>query len=292
MTRFTWSEIRRNNWKTVGLFAIFIVLVALLATGVGAVLNNIIAGWLIGAAFIIGYGAFAYYQGSSIALRMHGAHEAEETQYRQLHNIVEELSIAADIDKPAVYIIEDKALNAFATGIRSDDAAVAVTTGMLRKMDREELSGVIAHELAHIKSNDTKMMLLAGVLVGSIIILADIFFRVSLFGGRDNRGQWIYLVIALAAMILAPIVAQLIKLAVSRKREYAADAQAAQITRNPQGLVKALTKLNEESERLSTSTRSLNHLYINSQLDKDSIMDTWFSTHPPLEDRINRLQEL
>lgn len=287
---FTWTEIRQNNLKTSLLFFVFFGLIAAISTVLGLMFNSLALGWSIGLILFLAYGAFAYYRGSQMALSLNNAQKADERQYRQLHNIVEELSIAASLPKPDVYIINEDAPNAFATGMNPDQSAVAVTTGLLNIMDRDEVSGVIAHELAHIESRDTKTMLIAGVLVGSIVILADIIFHASLFGGND-RGNWVYLIVGILASMLAPLIAQIIKLAVSRKREYAADAKAAQYTRNPEGLASALEKLGSTTKKMDHANRSLNHLYINSELD-GSFFNNLFSTHPPIEDRVKRLRDL
>ena len=183
MSRFTWNEIKQNNIKTTALFIVFFGVIAAISTLIGILMNSLALGWTIGLILFIGYGLFAYYRGSNMALSLNNAEPAPENEYRQLHNIVEELSIAASLPKPDVYIIQDDAPNAFATGMSPDNSAVAVTTGLLQRMNRDELSGVIAHELAHIDSRDTKTMLIAGVLVGSIIILTDILSPASLSGG-------------------------------------------------------------------------------------------------------------
>lgn len=292
MTTFTWNEIRSNNLRTTLLFIAFFFIVAGLATAIGFVLNSLVLGWGIGLVFFCGYGLFAYYRGSNMALSLTGAQPADATQYRTLHNVVEEITIAASIPKPDVYIMEDETPNAFATGMKPEKSAVAVTTGLLDTMDRDELTGVIAHEIAHIKHQDTKTMLIAGVLVGSIAILSDIFFRVSIFGGGRERTNWVFIIIGLLAMILAPVIAELIRLAVSRKREFAADAKAVKYTRNPSGMSGALRKLKQVSKQSKTAPRSLNHMFIRSNLDHKGVMNRLFSTHPPLDERIARVEAL
>lgn len=291
MATFTWTEIRSNNLRTSLLFIAFFAIVAGLATGIGYALGSLILGGGIGITFFSVYGLIAYYNGSNMALSLNGAEVADQSQYRVLHNVVEEIAIAASIPKPDVYIMKDEAPNAFATGMQPDKSAVAITTGLLRDLDRNELSGVIAHEIAHIKHQDTKTMLIAGVLVGSIAILSDLLFRVSIFSER-GRNNWLFILLGIASMILAPVVAELIRLAVSRKREFAADAKAVELTRNPKGLAGALQKLKDATEQMEQSTRSLNHLYIRSELGDSSIMDRLFSTHPPLDDRISKIQSL
>jgi heat shock protein HtpX len=274
------------------LFIAFFFLVAGLATAIGFVLNNLILGWGIGLIFFCGYGLFAYYNGSNMALSLTGAQPADQNEYRTLHNVVEEIAIAASIPKPDVYIMENDTPNAFATGMKPEKSAVAVTTGLLKTMNRDELTGVVAHEIAHIKHQDTKTMLIAGVLVGSIAILSDIFFRVSIFGGGRERNNWVFIIIGLLAMILAPVIAELIRLAVSRKREFAADAKAVEYTRNSSGMSGALRKLKQVSKVSKAAPRSLNHMFIRSNLDDKGLMNRLFSTHPPLDERIARVEAL
>ena len=292
MSTFTWNEIRSNNVRTTLLFLTFFTLIAGLSTAIGFILNSLILGWGIGLIFFCGYGLFAYYRGSNMALSLTGAEPADQSEYRTLHNVVEEIAIAASIPKPEVYIMQNDSPNAFATGMSPEKSAVAVTTGLLQAMDRDELTGVVAHEVAHIKHQDTKTMLIAGVLVGSIAILSDIFFRVSIFGGGRQRNNWVFIIVGLLAMILAPIVAELIRLAVSRKREFAADAKAVEYTRNPNGMSGALRKLKHAQTGMQNTPRSLNHLFIRSDLDDDSFMNKLFSTHPPLDERIQRIESL
>ena len=226
---------------------------------------------------------------------MAGAQKAPESRFNQLHNVVEEVSIAAGIPKPEVYIIHDSMMNAFATGTKPENSAVAITTGLMERLNRDELTGVMAHEVAHIKHNDTRTMLMAGVLVGSVILLSDLVFRTAIFGGgdnRDGRGQLIILVLGLVAMILAPLAAELIKLAISRKREFAADAEAVTITRNPQGLIDALQKLSGQSKKhMKRSSRALNHMYI-TPTETQGWFQKLFSTHPPTEQRIKHLSQM
>lgn len=287
---FTWDAIRSNNLRTAALFLAFFALFAVLSTGIGAIFGDARLGLLLGTIFVIGYGTVAYFQASTIALSLNDAEPADTDAYAQLHNIVEELSIAASLSKPDVYIIHDDAPNAFATGIRRDDRAVAVTTGLLNRMNREEISGVIAHELAHLDHNDTRTMLTAGVLVGAITIMSEIILHSVFFS--DREGNWAFIILGLITAVLAPLAAQIIRLAVSRKREYAADARAVEITRNPDGLASALNTLKAATKPMKQASQSLNHLYINSQLDETSWYDSLFSTHPPLDERIQRIKSL
>jgi heat shock protein HtpX len=244
----------------------------------------------------------SYFGGSSLVLAASGAKEVTAAQAPQLMNVIQELSIAADIPMPRVYIIEDTAPNAFATGRDPKHASVAITTGLLEKLDREELQGVMGHELSHIRNYDIRFTLLVGVLVGSIALLADFFLRFTFWGGgrRSNREsggggglQLIVFVLAIILAILAPFFANLVKLAVSRQREYLADASSVELTRNPYGLERALAKIATDTEVLEVANRATQHLYIVNPIKKfESRAAGLTSTHPPVLDRINRLRAL
>jgi len=294
MKRISFDEVAKNNVKTGILFFLFFGIVLGLGVLTGIILGNPNTGILIAVVIFLIYSAIAWFKGKTIALSLTGAKKAPQQQYQQLHNVVEEISISAGISKPDVYIIEDTSMNAFATGLKPEDSAVAITTGLLNKLDREELTGVIAHEVAHVKLRDTRTMLIAGVLVGSIILLSDIIFRFSLFGGRerDGRMQLILLIVGVVLILLAPLIGQLIKLAISRKREFAADAEAATLTRNPGGLASALQKLSTQHKKtLDNESQALQHMYIIGP-DTKSWLKNLFRTHPPTEQRIERLKEM
>jgi heat shock protein HtpX len=221
----------------------------------------------------------------------------------QLVNVVSEIAIAANIPVPRIYIIDDTAPNAFATGRDPQHASVAITKGLFSKLDREELQGVMAHELSHVRNFDIRFSLMVGVLVGSIALMADLFLRFSFFGGgrrsndRDSGGgggiQILIFVLAILFAILAPIAARLVQLAVSRQREYLADASGVELTRNPVGLERALAKIALDPEPLKEANRATQHLYFENPVkgvsDRSSNL---FSTHPPVLDRINRLRAL
>ena len=220
--------------------------------------------------------------------------------------MVRELTIAADIPMPRVYIINDAAPNAFATGRDPQHASVAITSGLLGKLDREELQGVIGHELSHVRNLDIRFTLLVGVLVGSIALLADFFLRFTFWsgvagggrrrsGGSDSAGglQAIMFVVAIVLAIIAPFFAALVQLAVSRQREYLADASSVELTRDPYGLERALAKIAADPEPLKEANRATQHLYIVNPLKKlGDHSSGLFSTHPPILDRINRLRQL
>ena len=246
----------------------------------------------------------SYFQGDSIVLAASGAKAVTEEELPQLFNVIRELTIAANVPMPRVYTIDDTSMNAFATGRDPEHSSIAVTTGLLSRMDREEVQGVIAHELSHVRNFDIRFSLIVGVLVGSIALLADFFLRFTFWGGRgrsssnDKGGgalQLIVLAVALLLAILAPIAARLVQLAVSRQREYLADASGVELTRNPVGLERALATIAGDTEVLEVANRATQHLYFTNpimKLGQTGETSAWFSTHPPLVDRINRLREL
>ena len=244
----------------------------------------------------------SYYAGDSIVLGVSGAKEVDAKSAPQLLNVVREIAIAANVPMPKVYLIDDSAPNAFATGRDPQHASVAITTGLLEKLDREELQGVMAHELSHVRNYDIRFSLLVGVLVGSIALLADFFLRFTFWGGgnrrsRDREGggglQIVVFVIAIVLAILAPIVARFVQLAVSRQREYLADVAGVELTRNPYGLERALAKIAVDQEALEVANRATQHLYFENPIKKweDRSSGLW-STHPNPLDRINRLRSL
>ena len=244
----------------------------------------------------------AYFSGDSLVLGASAAREVDEQQAPQLVNVVREMSIAANVPPPRVYIIDDSAPNAFATGRDPEHASVAVTTGLLEKLDREELQGVLAHELAHVQNYDIRFSLLVGVMVGSIALLADIIARSALWGGMSRGGRRegsgggaavILLVVGLIVAILAPFFARLVQMAVNRQREFLADATSVELTRNPYGLERALAKIGADQEPLEVANRATQHLYIVNPIKKlDASAMGLFSTHPAIVDRINRLRRL
>ncbi|MSP21878.1 MAG: zinc metalloprotease HtpX [Dehalococcoidia bacterium] len=245
----------------------------------------------------------AYFHGDAIVLAASHARAVEAGSYPQLENVVDELSLAAGIPRPRLYLIDDSAPNAFATGRDPDHASVAVTTGLLDKLDREELQSVIAHELSHVRNLDIRFALLVGVIVGSIALIADMFLRYSFwFGGglRSGRGregnggaQALLFILALVLAIVAPIAARLVQLAVSRQREYLADASGVELTRNPVGLEQALLKISGDTDVLEGANRSTQHMYIVNPIKKfEERSQGLFSTHPPIIERVNRLRAL
>jgi heat shock protein HtpX len=245
----------------------------------------------------------SYFGGDKLVLATSGAKEVTQANAPQLLNVVREMSLAGGTPMPKVYIIEDTAPNAFATGRDPKHASVAITTGLLQKLDREELQGVIAHELGHVRNFDIRFALLVAVLVGSIALMADFFLRFTFWGGgrgrsrdRDGGGGGlaiIMFVVAIVLAILAPIIARFVQLAVSRQREYLADASSVELTRNPRGLERALAKIAGDREVLEVANRATQHLYFTNPIKKFEERSTsMFSTHPSIVDRINRLRQL
>jgi len=245
----------------------------------------------------------SYFAGDQLVLATSGAREVSQQSAPQLMNVVQEMALAAGVPMPKVYIIDDTAPNAFATGRDPEHASVAITTGLLQKLDREELQGVIGHELSHVRNFDIRFALLVAVLVGSIALLADFFLRFTFWGGgrrgggdRDRGGGAliaIVYVIAIVLAIIAPFIARMVQLAVSRQREYLADASSVELTRNPHGLEQALAKIASDKEVLEVANRATQHLYFTNPIKKfEERSSSMFSTHPAIVDRINRLRQL
>ncbi|PCI29981.1 zinc metalloprotease HtpX [Candidatus Wolfebacteria bacterium] len=241
----------------------------------------------------------SYWHSDKIVLKMSGAKQITRDQYFDLWNAVENLSISSGLKMPRVFVIEDKAPNAFATGRDEEHAAVAVTTGLLGILDKSELEGVIAHELAHIKNRDILLMTVVVVLVGSVTLLSDFFLRMTFWGGgrsdnRDGRMQMILMIVGIVLAILAPIIAMIIKLAISRKREFLADASGALMTRYPEGLASALEKISGYHGDMKRANHATAHLYIsspfNSNKSSHGFMTKLFLTHPPVEERLHALR--
>ena len=302
-----YAQISANRRQSLLLVLVVVLLLGALGFTIGFALSGYVEGGIVATGIAVAIALLmslvSYYSGDRIVLAASQAREVSETQAPQLLNVVREISIAANIPPPRVYIIDDSAPNAFATGRDPRHASIAVTTGLLGKLDREELQGVIAHELAHVRNLDIRFALLVGVLVGSIVLLADFFLRFTWFGGGrrserrggDGGGGLIIVVyvIAIVLAILAPFVARLVQLAVSRQREYLADASAIELTRNPSGLESALARISSDQEVLEVANRATQHLYFVNPIKKfEERSSGLFSTHPPLIDRINRLRQL
>ena len=305
-----WEQIRSNQIRSVMLVTIMAILLLAIGYFLGlAFLDNFLVGLIL--AFIV-WGIMlliALFSGDSIILGMSGARKIGPQDHPRLFNVVEEMKIASGLEKmPDVYIIDDPALNAFATGRDPNHASVAITSGLLDKLNRDELQGVIAHEIGHIRNHDIRFMLIASVLVGAIVILAWYGTRILFFSGmsgggrrsssRDGGGgggmaQIIILVAGLILMILAPIIAQLIYLALSRRREYLADASSALYTRYPEGLASALEKLQNNNTQVQKANKATAPMYISNPFYKKGMsINDLFSTHPPLSERIRILRAM
>jgi heat shock protein HtpX len=247
-------------------------------------------------------GVGSYFSGDKLVLAVSGARPVDATTAPQLLNVVQEMAIAANVPMPAVYVIDDTAPNAFATGRDPAHASIAITTGLLEKLDREELQGVIGHEMSHVRNLDIRFSLVVGVMVGAIAILADFFLRFTFWGGgrrsssRDSGGngiQAVILIVAIVLAILAPIISRFIQLAVSRQREYLADASSVALTRNPYGLERALAKIGGDQEVLEVANRGTQHMYFTNPIKKfEARSSGLMDTHPSILDRINRLRQL
>jgi len=289
-----------NRWRTVVLIAVFTAIIALLGYFVGEYFapGGGLAALPFAFALAVGSGLASYFAGDQIILAQSRAREIGPDQEKVLHDVVEALALGLGIPTPKLYVIEDSAPNAFATGRDPRHASVAVTRGLLDKMDRTELEGVIAHELSHVGNRDIRVMLLVTILVGTVALLADWMWR-SFFwtrGGRrerDGGGNAIIAVIAIALALLTPIIATLIQLAVSRQREFLADASGALLTRYPSGLASALRKIAADPEPLEVANKATASLYIANPLkDAPAFFDHLFDTHPPIEERIRRLEAM
>lgn len=301
-----YDQIGQNRRNSVLLALAVIVLLGLLGLFIGWGVTGDPRAALPSTAIAITVGLVAslvsYYLGDSIVLSVSGAKEVDEKSQPQLINVVREMAVSAGVPMPKVYLIDDTAPNAFATGRDPQHASVAITIGLLQKLDREELQGVIGHEMSHVRNFDIRFSLMVGVLVGSIALMADFFLRFTFWGGgrrssnRDSGGgglQVIVFVIAIVLAILAPIVARFVQMAISRQREYMADASGVELTRNPVGLERALAKIALDPEPLEVANRATQHLYFENPVKGVSGRSSnLFSTHPPVLDRINRLRQL
>jgi len=299
-----YAQIAANRRNSVLLVGLVVVILAGLGYTIGYLLSGdpsgavVVTGLAVLGAGLMSVGAYA--AGDQLVLAASAARPVDEQTAPQLMNVVRELSIAANIPMPKVYLINDTAPNAFATGRDPAHASIAVTRGLLEKLDREELQGVIGHELSHIRNYDIRFALLVGVLVGSVALLADMFLRSTSWtdGRRSNRragggGAALLVLIALVLAIVAPPAARLVQLAVSRQREYLADAASVELTRNPYGLERALAKIAADREVLEVANRATQHLYFTNPVKKwEERSSALWSTHPPIVDRINRLRAL
>lgn len=249
----------------------------------------------IAAAISVVMALVSYYGGDKIALMSAGAVEVTKTENAYLYNMVENLCIAGGVKKiPRVYVIQDPSINAFATGRDPDHASIAVTTGALKRLENEELEGVLAHELSHITNYDIRLMTVVIVLVGAIALIADLFrFGFHSSDSEGSKGGGALAIIGLVLIILSPIIAELIKLAVSRRREFLADASGALLTRFPEGLARALEKIRDQNQPMAGANHATAHLFLDNPFRKrGEQISGWFSTHPPIDERIKALRTM
>ncbi len=288
-----YNQIAANKRKTVLMMVLFVALVG----GMGWLFGEYSGQPAITPYVLIGAGVYAllsYFAGSKMALTMNGAHEIQKRDNPRLWRIVENLAITEGLPMPKVYIIDDPAPNAFATGRNPNNAVVGATTGILDVLDDKELEGVMAHELGHVKNYDIRVSMVAFALVAVISIIADIMLRMTWFKDHDDDnsgGGQIFFVLGIAGAILAPLVATMIQLAISRRREYLADATGALATRYPEGLASALEKIGAYGSTLRRQNASTAHLFFANPL-KGKSLATLFSTHPPIKDRVKQLRQM
>lgn len=298
-----YTHIASNERKTWLLMLVFFVVVILLGFVFSQALGDSkILYYAVGFSIISSF--ISYWYSDKIVLTMSNAHPLTQESNLEIYRLVENLCITAGLPVPKIYLIDDTAPNAFATGRNAEHAAIAMTTGLVQKLEKTELEGVIAHELSHIGNRDILVATIATVLVGVVVLLADFFLRWSVFGGRrrsdDNQPAQIQIIITIAALvlaILAPLFASLLQLAISRKREFLADADGAMLTRYPEGLARALEKISQDQEPLEVANRATAHLYFASPFKEDSGKKVGFFTkvfmsHPPVEERVAALRGL
>jgi heat shock protein HtpX len=301
-----YEQIARNKRDSVMLMGVIVMILLALGYVIGRAYwgTNSAGIGLLGAfgIFAILWSIISYYAGAGMALAVSGAREVTHEQEPQLWNVVEEMAVAGGMPMPKVYVIESDAANAFATGRDPKHAAVAVTRGLLQRLNREELQGVIGHEMSHVRNYDIRFATLVGIMVGMIALIADFFLRSAFWGGGRRRGSdsgggnaaAIFFLIALALAVVAPIFAYIVQFAISRRREYLADASGVELTRNPVGLADALEKIAADPVPLQSANRATAHLYIANPLKgkKDKERAGLFDTHPPIQERIRILRAM
>lgn len=312
------AENKRTSLMLVAIFVLFIVALAFTLAlalllmmdpdrAAGIQLKRGLGVGAVAGAIALGVSFLSYFTGDQLILGVQGAHEIQHTDDPQLFNVVEEMAIAAGLPMPKVYLIDDPSPNAFATGRDPAHASVAITTGLRTKLTRDELQGVIAHEMSHVRNYDIRLMLLLAVLIGTVTMLSDFFWQALRWGPRGNSSSdtddsqnksgsqllmIVVFVLALLFSLLAPLLASMLQFAVSRQREYLADASGVELTRNPEGLANALKKLTADPTPLKNLNRGTAHLFIVNPIKKFAALDTVFASHPPIESRIERLLSL
>jgi len=294
------DEVRSNKIKSWILIFVFMILIGFLGAIIGILYGSIYFGLAIALLFGMIYSLIGFFSGNSMILAMTKAKPVTKKEYPYLYNTVEAVAISASIPTPKAYVIDDSALNAFATGRNHETASITVTTGLLKTMNRQELEGVVAHEMSHIKNYDIRVMMLAAVLIGIVTLLSDFLLRSFLWGGgrnRDSKGGnigIILIVVGLVLAVLSPIIGEMIRLAISRKREFMADANGAILTRYPPGLASALRKIASDPDPfVDHANKATAHLFISTPFrNKKGFVSKLFMTHPPIEERIKRLEAM
>ena len=287
-----YSAISQNKRNTLLIMAVFVAIIGVLGVFVGMYFDNYALAPIIAVSALI-YAMIQYFAAGKLAMAMTGAQEIQKQHAPELWRVVENLAITSGMPMPKVYIIQDPAPNAFATGRDPQHAIVGVTTGLLDIMDKRELTAVMAHEMSHVRNYDIRVSMIAFGLVSAIGLIADIVLRSMFYGGGDSRDRNvhpIFLIVGLIVVILAPILATITQLAVSRQREYLADASGMLLTRDAEGLANALEKLKTYGQPMQKQSSSTANLFMNNPL-KPSALSKLFSTHPPLDDRIARLRD-
>lgn len=293
------AQNKQRSFFIIFIFIAFIVGASyLMAKGFGYSLD--IVAWALILSGVTSF--FSYFFSDKIILGISGAKEANRKEFFDFYTVTENICLGQKMPMPKLYVIEDSAMNAFATGRNPEHAVVCATTGLLSRLNRNEIEAVVAHEMSHVKNYDILLMSVVSVLVGLIALLADWMMRMSFWGGNrkrdnENNGQLgaIIAIVAVILAILSPIIAQLIQLAISRRREFLADASGASITKNPQGLIRALSKISQDTEPLEVANNATAHLYISNPLKNARGTHAFaklFNTHPPVEERIKALQEM
>ncbi len=288
------EEVRKNKISSFFIISIFIIFIMIGVYSICMYYDLGAISIVFALAFSIIPSVISYYNCDKLVLKLNGARPATKEQDLLIDSLLEGLCIASGLPKPKLYVIEDSAMNAFATGRNPENAVICLTTGIIEGLDKYELEGVIAHELAHIKNHDTLLFTVVSVFVGLVVILSDFFTRIAFRGGsrkRNNKGGSIISIIAIIFILLSPIFATLMQLMLSRKREYLADSSAIEFTRNPDGLINALRKISGDVNPLETASKSTAHMYIVNPFKEKSqpARDNLMSTHPAIENRIDKL---
>lgn len=293
-----YNQIKKNKWRTIFIFVLFTLLVSGFFYLIGLIYDSPTSYFIVGFLLAVGSGFFSYFYSDKIILFTHNAKPANKKDHFNFYTVAENLSLAAGLPMPKLYVIEDPAPNAFATGRNYKQAVVCATTGLLNLLDRTELEGVVAHELSHIKNYDILLASVVATLVGTISIVSDWILRNMWWSRRDDNQidrNPLMLIFVVIALIIGPLVATLIQLAISRQREFLADASGALITRYPEGLARALEKISHSSFVLQTASSGTAHLFVVNPFklkNVSSLLVNLFNTHPPVEERIRILRSM